>query len=212
MWLHLRLDEIWISANRKYLDVIYILSILRRRLRAEGKVWVHKEPGWTSAKKVTGKVALSKHSCRTCVHICVFVNTHGLSVIASSPWGIRARALINPKPPLSLSPEPASLSTHYFSNPWAVIKDKDAFYILSPLFCCCFHPSIHWPPCSLVSQCQEQRLGDIPVVFASCMENSLEPVLSNSVQSLLTLLTLPLWALLTEEFAILENTFIQVLA
>lgn len=109
------------------------------------------EPGRTSAKKVTDKGALSKHSCRTCVHICVFVYTHRLSV-STVPMGLRgftAEALINPQPPLALSREPASLSTHYFSNPRAVIKDKDAFCILLLFSVTAFiHPSTH-PPIGL---------------------------------------------------------------
>lgn len=147
------------------------------RIKVEEKVWVRTEPGRTSAKKVTDKGALSKHSCRTCVHICVFVYTHRLSV-STVPMGLRgfaAEALINPQPPLALSREPASLSTHYFSNPRAVIKDKDAFCILSPLLCYCFHPSIHpsthWSLCSLLPHWQDfKRVDGIPVVFACYSE------------------------------------------
>lgn len=90
----------------------YILPTLRRRLKAGEKVWVHTEPGRTSAKKATDNGALSKHSCRTCVHTCVFVYTHRLSVSAV-PTGLRgfvAEALINRQPPLAL--QRASISQH----------------------------------------------------------------------------------------------------
>lgn len=75
-------------------------------------VGVHTEPERTSANKVTDNGALSKHSCRTCVHICVFVYTHELSVSAvpTGLHGFVAEALINPQPLLALLR--ASISQH----------------------------------------------------------------------------------------------------
>lgn len=68
---------------------------------------------------------------------------------------------------------------------------------------------MNWFPFLFVSQCQEQRLGGIPLLFASqsCMENNLEPVVSNTVQSLLTSTDTSTLSTVNGKSDILENMF-----
>lgn len=89
---------------------------------------------WTSAEKVTGKVALSKHSCRTCVHRCVFVYTHTRAVrYRPVPKGLRGLSL-NKSRAHSYSPESQRLSVHIISQiPKLSLKIKmySAFFLRS---------------------------------------------------------------------------------
>lgn len=128
------------------MDVIYTSKTREGGggLKAELKVWEHSEPGRTSAKKVTDKGALSKHSCRTCVHICVFVYTHTGCLLPASPRGFMAFRgwSLNKSPAPSRSLESQHLSAHIiFQIPEPSLKTKthSAFFLLR----CCFHPSIH---------------------------------------------------------------------
>lgn len=109
------------------MDVIYTSSAEggETKSRAEGMkrfFWldcIHegcRETGGPQRKKVTDKGALSKHSCPTCVHICVFVYTHTQAVCYLCPYGgFVAEDLINPQPP-SHSPERQHLSAHIISQ------------------------------------------------------------------------------------------------
>lgn len=97
------------------------------RLRAEGECTSRRKSRWTSAGKVTGKVALSKHSCRTCVHRCVFVYTHTPPVCCSTvPTG-----LINPERAL----QRAGVSQHtlFLKSPRPSLKTRtySAFLLCS---------------------------------------------------------------------------------
>lgn len=164
------------------MDVIYTSKTREGGggLKAELKVWEHSEPGRTSAKKVTDKGALSKHSCRTCVHICVFVYTHTGCLLPASPRGFMAFRgwSLNKSPAPSRSLESQHLSAHIiFQIPEPSLKTKthSAFFLLR----CCFHPSIH-PPVSLFLTLSVPRLDGIPVVCAcystqGSVENTLEP-------------------------------------
>lgn len=110
-----------------------------------GRIWIHKELGWTSVRKVTGKVALSKHSCSTCAHRCVTVciDTHMRSLCYSSiPKGSVAGALIYLHN-CSHSPEDQHLSAHVISQTPGLSLKKNKHSIFIPLFpvATCIHPS-----------------------------------------------------------------------
>lgn len=149
-------SETWWNLNFQLIGsrcMSYILPALRGRLDTEEKEWsvfllvgVHSwEPQW--AREDLCKeghrqgCSVQTQLSNLCAYSCLC--THTGCLLTAIPTGLQGWGLNKSPAPLSLSRGPASLSTHYFSNPWAVINDNDAFCILSPLLCCSFHPSIY---------------------------------------------------------------------